>query len=144
MLWVTRIRSSAAASASTSSSGSPSSCRSSSSARTSWPCTRSASPTRRPDTCASRSSRILLVSYLEERVELQELFERTPLIFEDLFDLLREPFGVGARELQMALGHERVALAKSCFVITVGPTQVNDLPDVEAAPDRPGATWRAA
>ena len=44
----------------------------------------------------------------------------------------------------MPLGDERVVGRQRRDVVAVGPEQLDDLPNVEAAPDHPGATWTPA
>ena len=52
-----------------------------------------------------------LVLDLQERIELAQLLERTPVLAEVPLDFLGETLGVRPRQAHVALRHERVALA---------------------------------
>jgi hypothetical protein len=97
------------------------------------------------DVCVEEEAhRRRLVAGREERIEGKQLIKRAMALLEEWFDLLREAFSVRPCEPEVAVADEWMALVELRTIASVGTEQLDDLPDIESAPDRPGPARCAA
>jgi hypothetical protein len=74
----------------------------------------------------------------KEGVELAKLVKRAGVGVKERRDLVRKALGVRARKREVRLTHQGMGLRERRRIIAVGIGQVDELPDIEAAPNHPG------